>query len=604
MSSMNEREEQAPSDASRPATPGEKPRLGRGSRWVLCSALAIVVIGMRFAAVHSESINWDEFNLVHHAAWTHQSGELHAGGRPGLAVLVLLPLVADCEDEIDVVRRGRILWIAFTLAAIAGLAALILQLNPNSPRRYGDAVLGVLLLALVPDFLLWSVQIRADQIAIAAALWGSVALLASRSRPGLATVAGLLFGIGTLSSQKALYLVALAGLLALFDCWRMRERGFVRDGLRGLLCLSAMGLAIVGYYALIPRFFESAAIPANLALPVEPFASEGSGSAYRFQMGVFDYYRSTIGFSQYVEMLPSLIPQIFFALGMLLAAARQLARGKLPGERDILAWSVMALGVGVCLFHAGAFKYFWMTLGVFPVVAFVLARQSVEALLEPLPAAVRTGIRLVFLCGLIAPGAMQMTFMLRDTQAVQRESFAFTHANFEATDAGFQAEAGLFCREEPNRFPAYFSQKINREFGPESRCADCAIDLIHRFYDEQVRFVVASFRMTQFPPAVQNFWQDHYLPYRGSVLVAGKFFRDEGAAGKFDLVADGEYLWLPNSPPSNIEIDGVRVMTGGRMRLEQGQHEVQFPEGNAAGMLVLAMDGPPKLPLTPFYRSY
>ena len=97
------------------------------------AALLMLVVGLRIAAVFSESINWDELNLVHNAAWTHQSGELHAGGRPGLAVLILLPLVADCEDEVAVVRRARLLWVVFSLALVAGLAVLMIALNPSSP---------------------------------------------------------------------------------------------------------------------------------------------------------------------------------------------------------------------------------------------------------------------------------------------------------------------------------------------------------------------------------------------------------------------------------------------------------------------------------------
>lgn len=81
-------------------------------------------------------------------------------------------------------------------------------------------------------------------------------------------------------------------------------------------------------------------------------------------------------------------------------------------------------------------------------------------------------------------------------------------------------------------------------------------------------------------------------------------FRERDPDGAFDLVVDGDCLWLPNSPPSRIEIDGIEIPTGGRVRLAQGQHAAEFPDGKSSGMLVLAMDGPPRLPLARFYRKF
>ena len=69
-------------------------------------------------------------------------------------------------------------------------------------------------------------------------------------------------------------------------------------------------------------------------------------------------------------------------------------------------------------------------------------------------------------------------------------------------------------------------------------------------------------------------------------------------------MVDGDYLWLPNKPPAELSIDGKRIRTGERVRLTRGQHDVQFPDEDTAGMLVLAMDEPPKLPLQPFYRDF
>lgn len=571
---------------------------------LLCGVIAIVVV--RLLSIYTESVNWDEFNIVHNAAWTVQSGELHAGGRPGLAVLVLLPFVADCQNEIVVVQRARILWMLFTLVGLVGFGCLLRQLGQGLSRRNTDALLGVALLALVPDFLVWSIQIRADQLAIAAAMWGGVALMASRRVPGWASASGLLFGLGTLSSQKAVYLIALFGLLAAADVWRARERQFTREGLRCVLCFSAMGMVIVGFYTLMPQIFGAGAeAHANaLSAPLPALTAESAGNQLKFQLNVFDYYRSTIGYSQYVEMLPTLVPQLCLAGLMAIATLRLAVRRRLPPFSLVVAWAVMALGLAVGLFHAGAFKYFWMTLGVFPAVALVLARESVEALLDSWGQPLRRGAVVLFWCVLIVPALVQSVQLLSDTQEVQRQTFDFARSNFEPYEAGFHPEAGLFCSDDANQFPAYFSQLIERKFGVAAGCAECAPNLIREFEQKQVKYVVASFRLTQFPPIVQTFWQENYLPYHGSLMVAGKFLKADRDQGHLELVIDGDYLWLPNKPPAEVTIDGKLVRTGERVTLARGGHEVRFSDRDTAGMLVLAMDGPPQLPLRQFYRDY
>ncbi|MCH7600495.1 MAG: efflux RND transporter permease subunit [Myxococcales bacterium] len=467
-------------------------------------------------------------------------------------------------------------------------------------------VLGVALLALVPDFLVWSIQIRADQLAIAAAMWGGVALMASRRVPGWASAAGLLFGLGTLSSQKAVYLIALFGLLAAADVWRARERQFTREGLRCVLCFSAMGMVIVGFYTLMPQIFGAGAeAHANaLSAPLPALTAESAGNQLKFQLDVFDYYRSTIGYSQYVEMLPTLGPQLCLAGLMAIATLRLAVRRRLPPFSLVVAWAVMALGLAVGLFHAGAFKYFWMTLGVFPAVALVLARESVEALLDSWGQPLRRGAVVLFWCVLIVPALVQSVQLLSDTQEVQRQTFDFARSNFEPYEAGFHAEAGLFCSDDANQFPAYFSQLIERKFGAAAGCAECAPNLIREFEQKQVKYVVASFRLTQFPPIVQTFWQENYLPYHGSLMVAGKFLKADRDQGHLELVIDGDYLWLPNKPPAEVTIDGKLVRTGERVTLARGGHEVRFSDRDTAGMLVLAMDGPPQLPLRQFYRDF
>ncbi len=162
-------------------------------RWALGLVLAAFA-ALRIAAVYNVAGNWDEFGLFENASISHETGVLNGGGRPGLAQLVVLPLVAGCDDEIEVLQRARLLWIFITLAFLIGVGVLAGQLQPDRSRRFGDALLAIALVALVPAFLESSLQVRTDQIALAGGIWGGVALLASDRRPALALAPACLIG--------------------------------------------------------------------------------------------------------------------------------------------------------------------------------------------------------------------------------------------------------------------------------------------------------------------------------------------------------------------------------------------------------------------------
>src|SRR5262249_61567241 len=175
-------------------------------------------------AVSRQTASWDECALLSLADSTAATGALHGAGRPGLAVWMLVPLVAGCGDEIAVLHGARLLWIGVTALFLAGLALWLAELEPEPARRGGTARLGVALLALVPAFLWASVQVRTDQVGLAGAALGGWLLLVSRRRPAAALAAGACFGVGFLGSQKGLYVLALAGLLAAGAARPLRPR--------------------------------------------------------------------------------------------------------------------------------------------------------------------------------------------------------------------------------------------------------------------------------------------------------------------------------------------------------------------------------------------
>jgi hypothetical protein len=403
-------------------------------------------------------------------------------------------------------------------------------------------------------------------------------------------VAGLLFGLGFLASQKLLYIGGLTSLLAVGQLWLDRELRPRREAARVGLCAAAL-LAVVAAFPWIT----------GLMLPAQAAAgSSVLGASLSDGLGVFDFYRRTIGYSEYRALLPFLSPHALMA-ALLLYATLPAQRGQGQDLRRLaLAWAVLLLGSVVAVIHAAAFAYFWMTLGLFPAVAFALAHRPLQA---ALPAQGKARIAIAAGLGAIiaVPGLMQAGFMLRDSQANQRASLSFIQRNFAGGEDGFHPEGALFCRLASPPFPIYFSQHLYAQFGRNREIGKrSASELIEGFESRQVHYLLESWRLKQFPGRVRQFWLDHYQPYRGSVLVAGRYFAAHEPVSNFELVVDGEYRWIPLSDARPLSLDGLQVPPGGRVRLERGPHRSEDP---GHGYLVLALAEPPGAAELPFYRS-
>ncbi|MGH0033103.1 MAG: hypothetical protein ACQGVC_25210, partial [Myxococcota bacterium] len=214
-------------------------------RHVLVFAGLLGVVALRALAVARAPFNWDEFALFDSVARSLEDGVLRSGGRPGLTQLLVMPLVEGCRDEVRVAQWARGLWVVITLGYVTGLYALLHEWLRDTRHRVHDAILGVALLALLPVFLEWSIQVRTDQIALAAAVWGGFALLRSERNPGLALAAGLAFGVGWLSSQKLAYAAALAGLLAAGRLFTRGDFDLQRDAWRAALTLAGFATVLL-----------------------------------------------------------------------------------------------------------------------------------------------------------------------------------------------------------------------------------------------------------------------------------------------------------------------------------------------------------------------
>ncbi len=582
--------------ATAQADSGTRPRTTARARMGWLALAVALYAAMRVAAVFTVAANWDEFALLDRASTTAETGVLDGGGRPGLATLILLPFVSGCEDEIAALHDARLLWAAITLAFLLGLAVLLGCFTEPSARWRHDAWLGVGLLALVPAFLEWSVQVRSDQLALAFGVWGGVALLASRRRVGWAAIAGGLFGLGYLATQKLIYVGALVVLLALAQLWIEREFHPKREALRAFACVAIM-------LGVIAAFEAATSVALDVPMEQRAFSSLSTPNAVASQMSEFEYYRNTIGFSQYRAILPTLAPHGLLLLALSIAtAAACVKRRRVDGLW--VAWAVLALGIAVAAFHASAFAYFWMTLGLFPAVAFALAAPSLR---EALPDARRKLVPLATVglwLMLAAQGLARIAELTLDTQSVQRESLSFIHRNFDEDAIGFHPERAPFCRREADPLKLYFSQAIMRHFGGDTR-EQHTRRLVGDFRERPVRYVVQSFRLNQFPVEIRRFLADNYQPYRASVFVAGR--RLEGPSGgrsEFELIVPGRYRWLPFETPAAIRIDDRRLARGETAELAAGKHIAEFVEDVAGGMLVLAVDDPPTIAPLAFYKAY
>lgn len=562
----------------------------RGRALLGCALAAL--LALQAAAIFRVAFNWDEFALLDDVALTAREGQLHSSGHAGLPQLALLPLVADCHDEIAVGRAARGAWLLLTVAYAAGLFALLREMAADGPRRNHDAALGTASLVLLPAFLEWSIQVRTDQVALASGVWGAMALLSSRRRPALAVLAGAACGVGWLGTQKIFYVAALAGLLAAGDLalrgeWRTR-----RELARAAAALAGFGAMVLGFRQLVKASFQLPEVHTALRGIAPEVASN--------YFDIFDFYRHTIGYSQYLELLPTLGPHMLLLAGLALApllcpAART--------RRMALAWVVLALGFAVAAFHAAAFAYFVMTLGLFPAAAFAIALPDLRRAVAQWEPRLGGPIAIVLWTALALQAAVHGVGALADTQAVQRESLRFVHRNFAPERAGFQPEAALFCgARQP--LGVWFSSRIYRAFAGERR-EERIRTLLYQFRTEPIHYLVQSFRLNQFPEEITDFWRDHYQPYRGSVLVAGRLLEGgPGGSEDFDLLIDGPYRWLPLDGRQPLHVDGEPLAAGGIRMLNAGDHEAEYSEAHTRGMLVLALDEPPGPAPQRFYKSY
>jgi hypothetical protein len=557
---------------------------------LLIAAILLALFLARIGAIFTENINWDEFALLTRVMKTKQTGHLVGGGRPGLAVLLLLPVTTECGNEVEVVQKARLVWTAVTMAFLVGLFILLRRLLSHASRNAAfDAALGVACLAMVPPFLRWSLQVRTDQAALAFGIWAGVALLASRVRKGWALAAGVLGAAAFLCTQKALYLVPLLGIIALADLFLSGKLPVVRTLVRGALFVLGAAGGLAAYLFFVSLFL----VPGDLT---------PTGVA-----AVFGFYRKALGFSHYRGMAPFLLPHALVICLSVVAGFMSKWRSVKPEARGCLiqllaAWSIVGVGVAIALFHAAAFYYFWMTIGLFVVIPVALALEPIRSLLLAGRPRVRRAILGGVWVAVMAPGLWTVGHLLRDTQRVQRASIDFVHRNFSREDVGFHPESALFCQHDASPFPTYFSQHIVFRFSGSKAVANSK-RFIADFIDKPVVFIVDSWRLRLFPPVIQRFWAANYQPYRWAVWIPRRrVMGKKGQSVVTNVLIPGRYRWIPSNG-GRIEIDNAMLAPGGTVVLHRGQHRLTFLDGDGRGVLVYAVKDYPG-PTADFYKPF
>ena len=547
----------------------------------LPAILALAWIASQYAATRTESINWDEFALFARAVETSRTGHLTTGGRPGLGTLLLVPFAKSCANSAVAIAHARGFWLLFT---VGYLLALFIWVRLSSPQRnWFNALLAVGLLALTPAFLRWSLQVRTDQPALMFAAWAGVLLSLAWRRQWFAVPAGLSFALGYLCSQKAVYLAPLAvGLLSL-QLLRQGKVTMPRIWRAGTMVGLAAGVAFLSIIGLRVALLDGGAQVAN---------------SVQAELGTFAYYRSVFGFRAYIAMLPTLVPQVVLCSMVVLSPL--VARVRLTRDQWVVwvtASSILLLGAAVCLFHAAAFPYFWMTLGVFPAVAVGVAWPLIFDVFRG------TFGRSVLIAAvpLLLAGALSFAFTLHtDTQAIQRGSMLFIERNFPVEARGFQMESALACRRDPDPFPTFFAQQaINRWTGPGSAERIAAME--QEFRHRPVTFVIKH-RIFALPEQLDSFLSSHYVLYRREVMLPGRAINGaRGETTEFEVFVPGRYRWWPSGSDSRVAIDGEPRTADAPFDLAAGVHSLTIVSAQAQGLVTLAVTEPPEPAGPTFY---
>lgn len=564
----------------------------RGWRLPL-SVLGLLFLLHRLAAVSKVSINGDEFALLARAEHTFQSGELISGGRPGLATLVLVPFVSECTDSVAATINSRMAWLALTLSCVVGLFVLVRRWLHVSglELKYGESapVAAVALYVAMPSFIDYSIQVRSDQGALAFGILGACLALGTRWWSGL--LAGVMFAVAVLFTQKAIYVIAMAAWLTVMACWsrvatyRSQLRTEVQM-LAGLVIGLSIGAAFVGsvYYFGVPR----------------PPSVMTSGAVVADNLETMRLYAKMLGFRAYLTEA-RLLPVHVLLAALIIGSGFFVLQNRYQKERIVLLtisglW-ILTIAVGVL--HGSRFPYFLMTLGIFISVSLGIGLPVSLQMFE------KKKVRPLLIMGLTLLFVMALPMLLtqsNDTQSNQRNAMRVVQDPGLRGLRGWQNEGALFCKHDPDYKDALFTLFINQlgEAGPGS--FDQFLD---DFRDRPISFIVDSYRMVNYPSEVRRFWSEHYVAYRDGVLLAGFPIAAGEPSRSVEVISPGSYRWwpAPGRDREKVVVNNQQLSRGDTVHLAIGWHTLKGVSEKTAGILSLATVLPPDASRQPFYAD-
>jgi hypothetical protein len=558
----------------------------RNVRLGLLLFLGVVGLG-RVVAVLTENVNWDELALLARADALVRTGMIQGGGRPGLVTAALAPIAAVCTDAVQGVVAARHFWSAMTLAMAGAFWALINAALPPGRTRWIAATTALAVWVLSPDFLRYSVQVRTDQPAILFALLGGLALLRSRQTASWALLAGVLFAVGFLATQKALYVIGLVGIVA--GAWHLLRSDW--NWRRELVRLGVCGASFV------------AVIPGYRALAQSAGQDRVSVVAVPAMQRVFEYYREFLGFRYYMDMLERNVPQLV-ALAILLVITLLWMRSRGPEWRHLaVGWFVVLAGAVVFVFHAARFPYFYLVLGLFPAAA---AGFMVGPLLETTGTVRKASVAIVGLWAmLVATGPPFLAGMiLVDDQDHQRASLRWIDEVFDPEARGFSSLSELVCQGDPDPFPNRFYQNVLFEF-VEADGEPEVQRILDEFRGRPVAFMFEPRSHYPYPGHLWDFWRSRYIRYAHNVSIPGRDVRGApGTITDFEVIVPGSYRWWPaEGQQGALVVGGDTLRSGDAVHLDRGFVQLELPEGGI-GIFAWALAEPPTPSEVSFFRPF
>lgn len=561
-------------------TPTLRPALLPRMPWWVAGVLLLVAgwfLTTHYLHVFSEVINWDEFAILERAERSVRFGKVIGDGRPGLITIVLMPFVKGCIDATRSVVEARLLWQGITVAYLFGVYCLVRRWFAHAGRPQegnAPALLAVALLAFLPAFVVWSVQVRTDQAALAATVWAGVLLLSTGYLQ--AALAGALIAIGLLCTQKGIYTVALVGVLfataTLARAWPLHDRS--REELQraakrlGVVAIAAVGV-IALYYQLVPDVKRLA-----------------SGDMVMSSLETMRFSRKSQGYRIYtVHMMRLIVHWVLFAV--LVAWSGRALWNRDRAELPLIAtcWLALVLGLAVIVVHGSAFPYFIMTAGLFPALALSMAAG------RPLATTGRSAWPII--AALVVMSAMQSLWesveMLSDTQREQRETLRLVYDSPLKDRRGYHVEGALLCMRDPDPLPTMFSPGIWQRFYGSPQAMQNRTAWIEEFRSRPVAYIVESYRLAQFPPELRTFFARHYIWYARSLYIAGYNVISGTGPREVDVIVPGRYRWDADvtSPRATLTIGETILRSGDTIPLGVGTYTAQVPETDGRGQLIL-----------------